>query len=70
MGQKVIWPAVSANVVSVGGTTLNLNPDGTVVSEIAWGNSSGGMSNYIARPNFQTNFGLQYPNRAVPGCFI
>ncbi len=65
-GTEVIWPAVSANVVSVGGTTLNLNPDGTVVSEIAWGNSSGGVSNYISRPDFQTNFGLDYPNRAVP----
>jgi len=28
-GTGVIWPACSANVVAVGGTTLNLNPDGT-----------------------------------------
>ena len=65
-GSKVMWPAVSANVVSVGGTTLNLNPDGTVISETAWRNSSGGVSNYVAMPIFQTNFGLDFPNRAVP----
>ena len=65
-GSSVIWPAVSANVVSVGGTTLNLNADGTVISEVAWGNSSGGISSYIAKPAFQTNFGLTYANRAVP----
>jgi hypothetical protein len=65
-GSNVIWPAVSANVVSVGGTTLNLKPDGIVISEIAWRNSSGGVSKYIAKPIFQTNFGLTYANRAVP----
>ena len=65
-GSNVIWPAVSANVVSVGGTTLNLKPDGTVISEIAWQNSSGGISDYVARPAYQTNYGLTYSNRTVP----
>ncbi len=65
-GATVKWPAVSARVVSVGGTTLNLNPDGTVISENAWRNSSGGVSNYFALPIFQSNFGLTYINRAVP----
>jgi hypothetical protein len=65
-GSTVMWPAASANVVSVGGTTLNLTSDGAVISEIAWSNSSGGISNYVARPVYQTNFGLTYPNRAVP----
>ncbi len=65
-GSTVMWPAASANVVSVGGTTLNLNPDGTVISETTWRNSSGGVSNYSAMPIFQTNFGLTYSNRAVP----
>ena len=65
-GTNVMWPAASANVVSVGGTTLNLNSAGKVISETAWGNSSGGVSNYVAKPIFQTNFGLTYPNRAVP----
>ena len=65
-GSNVIWPAASANVVNVGGTTLNLSPDGTVISETAWHNSSGGVSNYVAIPSFQTHFGLNYSNRAVP----
>jgi hypothetical protein len=65
-GSTVMWPAASTNVVSVGGTTLNLNPDGTVISETAWRNSSGGLSSYVAMPAFQTNYGLTFSNRAVP----
>ena len=65
-GTYVNWPAASAKVVSVGGTTLNLNSAGKVISETAWSNSSGGVSNYVAKPIFQTNYGLTYSNRAVP----
>jgi hypothetical protein len=65
-GSTVMWPAASANVVSVGGTTLNLNPDGTVISETAWRNSSGGLSSYTAMPGYQANYGLTFYNRAVP----
>ena len=49
-GTGVIWPACSANVVAVGGTTLNLNPDGTVISETAWSGSGGGVSAYEPKP--------------------
>jgi hypothetical protein len=65
-GSTVMWPAASASVVGVGGTTLNLNPDGTVISEVAWSNSSGGVSAYVVRPTYQSNLGPTYPNRAVP----
>jgi hypothetical protein len=65
-GSGVMWPAVSANVVGVGGTTLNLNADGTVISETAWRNSSGGLSKYVASPAYQTSYGLTYSKRAVP----
>ncbi len=65
-GSYVNWPAASANVVSVGGTTLKINASGGVISETAWTNSSGGVSNYEAIPSFQTSLGLSYPNRAVP----
>ena len=58
MAQVYCWPAASANVVGVGGTTLNLNSDGTVISETAWSESSGGVSDYVPRPAYQTNFGL------------
>lgn len=65
-GSTVMWPAASANVVSVGGTTLSLNGAGAVTSEVAWGNSSGGLSRYVARPAYQTDYGLTYAKRAVP----
>jgi len=65
-GAGVIWPSSSTNVVGVGGTTLNLNADGTVASETAWSGSGGGVSAYEARPTYQTNYGLTYTNRAVP----
>jgi hypothetical protein len=65
-GSSVMWPAASANVVSVGGTTLNLNSDGTVISETAWRNSSGGISAYVAAPAYQSKYGLTFLNRAVP----
>ena len=63
-GSTVMSRAPSANVVSVGGTTLNLNPDGTVISETTWRNSSGGVSNYSAMPIFQTiRINLQQSHR-------
>jgi hypothetical protein len=37
-------PASSPSVVSVGGTTLELNPDGTRASETVWEGSGGGCS--------------------------
>ncbi|MGE5187679.1 MAG: hypothetical protein ACM3JE_01495 [Betaproteobacteria bacterium] len=65
-GKTVLWPAASSKVVSVGGTTLTLNPDGSVISEVAWKSSSGGVSDYVTRPVYQTSYGLTYPRRAVP----
>ncbi len=64
-GAGVMWPAVSANVVAVGGTTLNQNSDGTF-SETAWNGSGGGVSSFVAMPAYQTSFGLNYSKRAVP----
>jgi len=52
-GAQVNWPAVSSYVVSVGGTTLNINSDGTYISESAWSGSGGGTSTYVARPDYQ-----------------
>ncbi len=40
------WPAVSSNVLSVGGTTLNLTSSGSIASETAWSDSSGGTSQF------------------------
>ncbi len=65
-GTSTMWPAVSPNVVSVGGTTLLLAANGRVNAETAWNFSSGGLSEYFIKPSFQTNYGLPYSARAVP----
>ena len=45
-GAGAEWPSSSPNVVSVGGTSLAFNPDGTVASETGWSGSGGGCSRY------------------------
>ncbi|HWE39804.1 MAG TPA: choice-of-anchor Q domain-containing protein, partial [Isosphaeraceae bacterium] len=47
------YPAASPNVLAVGGTTLNLNPDNTIASETGWSGSGGGTSPYESEPAFQ-----------------
>jgi subtilase family serine protease len=47
------WPAVSPNVLAVGGTSLNLTSQSTYASESAWSSSGGGYSRYEAEPSFQ-----------------
>src|SRR5262249_36644131 len=46
------WPAVSPNVMAVGGTTLSLSK-GLYGSESAWGGSGGGYSQYVSEPGYQ-----------------
>lgn len=38
------WPAVSPNVLSVGGTTLNVDASGNRISETAWNGGGGGTA--------------------------
>ena len=61
-GQKE-WPALSSNVVAVGGTTLKTNA-GTYVSESGWSGSGGGTSAYEAKPAYQS--GLSPAKRSGP----
>jgi subtilase family serine protease len=56
-GTGVSWPAVSPNVVGVGGTTLNYSGN-TLVSETAWSGSGGGVSQYESMPAFQSTYGV------------
>jgi hypothetical protein len=58
----VDYPAASPNVVAVGGTNLQLNPDNSYKSETGWGNgansntqggSGGGISQFEPEPDFQ-----------------
>jgi hypothetical protein len=62
----VNWPASSPNVVGVGGTSLNLTPTGTVISETSWSGSGGGTSIYEQKPIYQTSYGLSGSERSVP----
>jgi kumamolisin len=65
--QCVSWPAVSPNVVSVGGVTTPLNQAGQFIGPLTgWGfqtnggsgGSGGGVSSYIPLPTFQTGTGI------------
>ncbi len=52
-GGQRIYPGVSPNVVSAGGTTINRDGSGNFVSETGWGGSGGGPSQYESRPSYQ-----------------
>ena len=67
-GAGVSWPAVSANVVGVGGTTLTFTGSGSVASETAWSGSGGGISAYVTEPSYQASYGVPGANghRCVP----
>lgn len=47
------YPPTSPNVVAVGGTTLNLGPLDTRLTETAWSGTGCGMSGCVPRPSFQ-----------------
>ncbi len=49
----VQWPSASPYVVSVGGTSLQLNAFGGIASETTWVNSGGGFSKREAEPSYQ-----------------
>jgi len=49
-----IYPSVSPNVVSAGGTTISRNPvTGAFQAELAWNSAGGGPSAYESRPSYQ-----------------
>lgn len=49
----VSYPASDPSVVSVGGTSLLLNPDNTIAQEVAWSGSGGGRGKPFLRPSWQ-----------------
>jgi subtilase family serine protease len=67
-GTGVNWPAVSGNVISVGGTSLTFDSTGQFVSESAWFFSGGGLSTTALEPSYQISYGVLSANgfRAVP----
>src|SRR5206468_5353962 len=63
-GAGTSYPAVSPNVLAVGGTSLILAPGGGYGSEKAWTGSGGGMSLYEGKPSYQV--GLAGSRRRTP----
>lgn len=66
--EGTIYPAVSPNVVAVGGTTISRNPATLAFQgEIGWEDSGGGYSLYEPRPAFQSGIAALVGNyRGVP----
>src|SRR5450756_2016159 len=52
-GGATIYPGVSPNVVSAGGTRINRDGSGNFQSETGWSGSGGGPSKYEAKPAYQ-----------------
>jgi subtilase family serine protease len=52
-GAQALWPAVSPNVLAVGGTSLQWSGSGTRY-EAAWASSGGGVSAYESLPSWQS----------------
>lgn len=67
-GTGASWPAVSPNVIAVGGTSLSLNSHGVFISEKAWSGSGGGVSLYENEPLYQNTYSIPKANgkRAIP----
>jgi len=66
--EGTIYPAVSPNVVAVGGTTISRNPSNlNFEGELAWEDTGGGYSVYEPRPSFQSSIStLVGAYRGVP----
>jgi subtilase family serine protease len=66
--EGTIYPAVSPNVVAVGGTTISRNPSNlNYQGEITWEDTGGGYSTYEPRPSFQGSIStLVGSSRGVP----
>ncbi len=56
MGGVPVYPSSSPNVTSVGGTRLNFDSRGRIVSETGWAGSGGGCSVAEPFPAFQQGF--------------
>jgi len=65
-GSVTEWPAVSPNVIGVGGTSLNVDASGNYISESAWTDSGGGVSAYESKPSYQSGVTLSATKRTSP----
>ena len=58
-GTGASWPAASPNVVGVGGTSLELFKNGSLIAESAWPGSGGGVSAYEPEPDYQRAYAFR-----------
>jgi hypothetical protein len=67
-GTPAGWPAYSPNVVAVGGTSLTVDDNGDYLSESAWSDGGGGISQVESQPSYQVGKvnGTSTTNRTVP----
>ncbi len=67
-------PGVDPSVLSVGGTRLSVEDDGTYIGESAWSDGGGGISSFFERPIYQTGVTIGGvaigDNRVVPDVSI
>ncbi len=64
-GGQRLFPAMSPNVVAVGGTVLSADGSGNYQRESAWSAGGGGVSNYEGEPGFQRSV-QSYGRRSGP----
>jgi subtilisin-like proprotein convertase family protein len=60
------YPAFSSRVLAVGGTSLSLSASGAYAGESAWSDSGGGVSQYEAKPSYQSGEKLSSTMRTAP----
>jgi subtilase family serine protease len=64
-GAGTLYASASPNVLSIGGTTLNLDGSGNWLGETAWSGSGGGPSVFEAKPSYQSGVTIS-STRATP----
>jgi subtilase family serine protease len=65
-GAPAEWPAVSPNIVAVGGTTVKVDSSGNWLSETGWKYSGGGISRYESKPTYQSSVTQSSTKRTNP----
>jgi subtilase family serine protease len=66
-GKGTLYPAASPYVMSVGGTTLNVDQFGNYLGEKAWSGSGGGLSPYEPEPLYQIAYPIPSDSKRLRG---
>ncbi len=65
-GGVVEYPSCSSNVIAVGGTSVQTDGAGNLLTETGWSGSGGGVSLYETRPGYQSFVPNVGTKRSVP----